>query len=145
MVKEKNIIIIAGPNGAGKTTFAKEFLPNEAGCPIFVNAGLKRDGLIFTTFINSWQTPGFFTTTQAGRQNCLKKERCDEGKRSRIHGKDLAGVEAALLRAAKRAWEIAKQTHTPLVYYENGNFDDLFFSLNGGSRNVRREKGKGHI
>lgn len=37
MVKEKKIVIIAGPNGAGKTTFAKEFLPNEAGCPIFVN------------------------------------------------------------------------------------------------------------
>ena len=54
MVKEKNIVIIAGPNGAGKTTFAKEFLPNEAGCPIFVNVGLKRDGLIFTTFTNSW-------------------------------------------------------------------------------------------
>jgi predicted ABC-type ATPase len=32
------IIIIAGPNGAGKTTFAREFLPNEAACPIFVNA-----------------------------------------------------------------------------------------------------------
>jgi len=34
----KKIIIIAGPNGAGKTTFAKEYLPNEANCPIFVNA-----------------------------------------------------------------------------------------------------------
>lgn len=32
------ILIIAGPNGAGKTTFASEFLPNEARCPIFVNA-----------------------------------------------------------------------------------------------------------
>ena len=34
----ERVIIIAGPNGAGKTTFAKEFLPNEAKCPIFVNA-----------------------------------------------------------------------------------------------------------
>ena len=42
---EKQIIIIAGPNGAGKTTFAREFLPNEAGCPIFVNADLIADGL----------------------------------------------------------------------------------------------------
>ena len=24
------------PNGAGKTTFAREFLPNEAGLPVFV-------------------------------------------------------------------------------------------------------------
>lgn len=41
------------------------------------------------------------------------------GKKRQIHDKDLENVEAALLRAAKRAREIAKQTHTPLVYYEN--------------------------
>ncbi len=39
------ILIIAGPNGAGKTTFAEEFLPNEADCPIFVNADLIAAGL----------------------------------------------------------------------------------------------------
>lgn len=37
--------MIAGPNGAGKTTFAQEYLPNEAGCPIFVNADLIAEGL----------------------------------------------------------------------------------------------------
>ena len=42
---EKKIIIIAGPNGAGKTTFAKEFLPNEAACPVFINADLIAAGL----------------------------------------------------------------------------------------------------
>jgi predicted ABC-type ATPase len=41
----KRIVIIAGPNGAGKTTFAREFLPNEAGCPIFINADLIAAGL----------------------------------------------------------------------------------------------------
>ena len=41
----RRIIIIAGPNGAGKTTFAEEFLPNEADCPIFVNADLIAAGL----------------------------------------------------------------------------------------------------
>ena len=41
----RKIVIIAGPNGAGKTTFAREFLPNEAGCPIFVNADLIAAGL----------------------------------------------------------------------------------------------------
>lgn len=41
----RKIIIIAGPNGAGKTTFAREFLPNEAGCPVFVNADLIAAGL----------------------------------------------------------------------------------------------------
>lgn len=39
------IIIIAGPNGAGKTTFAREFLPQEADCPVFVNADLIAAGL----------------------------------------------------------------------------------------------------
>jgi predicted ABC-type ATPase len=39
------IVIIAGPNGAGKTTFAREFLPNEAGCPVFINADLIAAGL----------------------------------------------------------------------------------------------------
>ena len=41
----KRILIIAGPNGAGKTTFAREYLPNEADCPIFVNADLIAEGL----------------------------------------------------------------------------------------------------
>lgn len=42
---QPRILIIAGPNGAGKTTFAREFLPNEAGCPVFVNADLIAAGL----------------------------------------------------------------------------------------------------
>jgi predicted ABC-type ATPase len=45
MTHEKKIIIIAGPNGAGKTTFAREFLPAEAGLPVFVNADLIAAGL----------------------------------------------------------------------------------------------------
>jgi len=42
---EKKIVIIAGPNGAGKTTFAREYLPKEAGCPVFVNVDLIAAGL----------------------------------------------------------------------------------------------------
>lgn len=42
--RNKRIVIIAGPNGAGKTTFAREFLPNEADCPNFVNADLIAAG-----------------------------------------------------------------------------------------------------
>lgn len=41
----QKIVIIAGPNGAGKTTFAREFLPNEAHCDIFINADLIAAGL----------------------------------------------------------------------------------------------------
>jgi predicted ABC-type ATPase len=45
LIREQRIIIIAGSNGAGKTTFAREFLPKEAGCPVFVNADLIAAGL----------------------------------------------------------------------------------------------------
>lgn len=45
MSKPKKIVIIAGPNGTGKTTFAREFLPCEADCPVFVNADLIAAGL----------------------------------------------------------------------------------------------------
>lgn len=41
----RKIFIIAGPNGAGKTTFAREFLPREAKCPLFVNTDLIAAGL----------------------------------------------------------------------------------------------------
>ncbi len=41
----KRVLIIAGPNGAGKSTFAREFLPNEANCPTFINADLIAAGL----------------------------------------------------------------------------------------------------
>ncbi len=44
----KRIVISAGPNGAGKSTFAREFLPNEAGCPSFVNFNIvaRRRGAV---------------------------------------------------------------------------------------------------
>ena len=45
MKGNKKIVIIAGPNGAGKTTFAREFLPQEAGCPDFINVDLIAAGL----------------------------------------------------------------------------------------------------
>ena len=41
----QRIVIIAGPNGAGKTTFARDFLPQEANCPDFINADLIAAGL----------------------------------------------------------------------------------------------------
>lgn len=45
MKGSKKIVIIAGPNGAGKTTFAREFLPQEADCPDFINVDLIAAGL----------------------------------------------------------------------------------------------------
>ncbi len=41
----KKIVIIAGPNGVGKTTFAREFLPREAACDVFINADYIAHGL----------------------------------------------------------------------------------------------------
>ncbi len=41
----RKILIIAGPNGAGKTTFAREYLPNEAQCHVFINADYIAHGL----------------------------------------------------------------------------------------------------
>lgn len=45
MSTQRKIVIIAGPNGAGKTTFAREFLPQEAHCPVFINADLIAAGI----------------------------------------------------------------------------------------------------
>ena len=45
MEEVPRVIIIAGPHGAGKTTFAREFLPREAACPVFVNADLIAAGI----------------------------------------------------------------------------------------------------
>ncbi len=45
MTGELKVVIIGGPNGAGKTTFAREYLPNEAHCPEFINADLIASGL----------------------------------------------------------------------------------------------------
>ena len=44
-MKNRNVYVIAGPNGSGKTTFAREFLPDFANCPNFVNADLIAQGL----------------------------------------------------------------------------------------------------
>jgi hypothetical protein len=44
-----------------------------------------------------------------------------------IRDKDLANVEAALLRAAAKARKVAEETHTPLVLYENGRIVKKFF------------------
>jgi predicted ABC-type ATPase len=44
-MNDPKVIIIAGPNGSGKTTFAREFLPHEAACPVYLNADLIAAGL----------------------------------------------------------------------------------------------------
>ena len=74
MDRRLKIVIIAGPNGAGKTTFAREFLPNEAECPVFVNADLIAAGL----------SP-FDPTAAALRAGRLMLEEIEEHARRRQH------------------------------------------------------------
>jgi len=114
------VIIIAGPNGAGKTTFAREFLPNEAGCPIFVNADLIAAGLApfapETAAIRagrvmlqemarhfSVQESFAFETTLSGRGYLRMIEKWQRaGYRVKLIFLQLASPEEAIARVAQR-------------------------------------------
>jgi predicted ABC-type ATPase len=116
----KKIVIIAGPNGAGKTTFAREFLPNEAGCPVFVNADLIASGLspfapqasavragrLMLEEIRSHVRAGrsfAFETTLAGRGYArLIPDWRKQGYRVKLIYLQLPDVELALSRVAAR-------------------------------------------
>jgi len=118
--EEKKIVIIAGPNGAGKTTFAREFLPNEAGCPVFVNADLiaagfspffpereaMRGGRLMLEQIKAhvWHGESFaFETTLAGRvYSHLIPEWREAGYRVKLIFLKLPSVEMAVERVAAR-------------------------------------------
>jgi predicted ABC-type ATPase len=90
------VIIIAGPNGAGKTTFALEFLPHEAGCPVFVNADLIAAGLSpFTPELEA---------IRAGRIMLTEIERHFEARTSFAFETTLSG--RGYLRAIRR-WQAA--------------------------------------
>lgn len=117
---DKKVIIIAGPNGAGKTTFALEYLPNEADCPVFVNADLIAAGLspfrpataairagrLMLEEINTHVRAGrsfAFETTLAGRGyvGMIRQWRTD-GYKVRLIFLSLATPEEAIRRVALR-------------------------------------------
>jgi predicted ABC-type ATPase len=120
MTRERKIIIIAGPNGAGKTTFARQFLPNEADCPVFINADLIAAGLspfrpeaaairagrLLLTEISSKvaQCESFaFESTLAGRGYARSIPRWREaGYNVKIMFLSLPNVELAISRVAAR-------------------------------------------
>lgn len=83
MDEGQRVIIIAGPNGAGKTTFAREFLPNEAACPVFVNADLIAAGL------SPFDTDA--AALRAGRLMLSELERHFEARRSFAFETTLSG------------------------------------------------------
>lgn len=119
-MSEKKVVIIAGPNGAGKTTFAREFLPAEAGLPLFVNADLIAAGLspfnpsaaairaarIMIEEIDSHAAAGrsfAFETTLAGRGYLQKIDRWRvDGYRVKLIFLSLASEEEAIARVATR-------------------------------------------
>jgi predicted ABC-type ATPase len=98
---DKKIVIIAGPNGAGKTTFAREFLPNEAHCPVFINADLIAAG--FSPFAPE------MTATKTIKPL------------SEARDADARNIVAALRRAASNARQLATQTHTKLIIVNKSN------------------------
>lgn len=116
----KAIIIIAGPNGAGKTTFAREFLPNEAGLPTFVNADLIAEGLnplqpeqealaagrmmldMIRRYVNQGRSFAF-ETTLSGRTYASMIPRWQElGYRVRLFFLSLPSPEVAIARVRQR-------------------------------------------
>ena len=67
--QKKKVVILAGPNGAGKTTFAREFLPQEAACPRFINVDLIAAGLSpFNSEVAAFQAGSFMV-----RENCYTR------------------------------------------------------------------------
>ena len=123
MTADKRIFVIAGPNGAGKTTFATEFLPNEADCPIFVNADLIAAGLspfrsdlvtvqaarLMLKQIDEHARQGrsfAFETTLSGRRHARRIPQWQEqGYRVKLFFLRLPTEETAIARVAQRVSE----------------------------------------
>lgn len=117
---QKTIIIIAGPNGAGKTTFARQFLPNEAGCTTFVNADLIAAGLspfnpekaavkagrlmleLLTELTQRGENFAFETTLSGRSYVRMIRQWRQQGFRVRLIFLTLASPEEAIARVAQR-------------------------------------------
>ena len=129
----RRILIIAGPNGAGKTTFATEFLPNEAHCPIFVNADLIAAGLSpFRPGLAAFQAGRLmlrqiheharrgdsfaFETTLSGLvyTRWIRRWRTD-GCRVKLFYLRLPTPEAAIARVAQRVAEGGHDVPEPII------------------------------
>lgn len=148
---EKKIAIIAGPNGAGKTTFAREFLPNEAGCPIFVNADLIAAGLspfqpelaavkagrLMLKEIHAYARLGVsfaFETTLAGRTYArMIPGWQEEGYHVKLLFLDLPSVEMAIARVAERVRQGGHDVREAVIRRRfaagRANFDRLYRGL----------------
>ena len=153
-VGRKRIFVIAGPNGAGKTTFATEFLPNEAGCPIFVNADLIAAGLspfrpgrvaveagrLVLKQIDAHARQGHsfgFETTLSGRGQARRIARWrEEGYRVKLFFLRLPTPEAAIARVAQRVTEgghdVAEAVIRRRFHAGWRNFEEIYRDLVDG-------------
>ena len=129
----RRILVIAGPNGAGKTTFATEFLPNEADCPLFVNADLIAAGLSpFRASLVAVQAARLmlrqideharcgrsfaFETTLSGRRYARRIPRWRaQGCRVKLFFLRLPTAEAAIARVAQRVSEGGHDVPEPVI------------------------------
>ena len=133
MTASKKILIIAGPNGAGKTVFAAEFLPNEANCPLFINADLIAAGLspfradlvairagrLMLNMIHDYVRKGesfAFETTLSGRVYARLIPRWQkQGYWIKLFFLRLPTAEAAITRVRQRVLEGGHDVPEPII------------------------------
>lgn len=150
----RKIVIIAGPNGAGKTTFAREFLPKEAECPLFVNADLiaaglapfnpalvaVRAGRLMLEEIHAHAAKGesfAFETTLSGRHYAqLIPLWREQGYRVKLFFLSLPSVEVAIGRVRVRVAQGGHDVPTDVIRrrFLSGrrNFENLYKALVDG-------------
>ena len=163
---------LASPNGAGKTTFAREYLPQEAGCPVFINADLiasglspfdptrvaLRSGRIMLQMIRELAERGdsfAFETTLAGRNYVRSIPRWREaGYSVTLFFLSLPTPEAAMIRVAQRVRQGGHHVDDDVVrrrfFAGRENFemlykpivDEWFHYDNAGALPVLLAKGK---
>ena len=99
-INNGELVTLIGANGAGKTTFAREFLPREADCPVFVNADLIAAGLSpFAPERAAIQAGRLMLESVGGRMDSVRQFRrpaCAAGFRQKKHAPLPPGQRAAV-------------------------------------------------
>ena len=172
MISSRRILIVAGANGAGKTAFATEFLPNEADCPIFINADLiaaglspfrpdltaLRAGRLMLSMIRDYVRRGesfAFETTLSGRSYArLIPHWREQGYSVELFFLRLSRPEIAIARVKQRVAEGGHDVPEPVIRrrFHAGlrNFEHIYKGLvdkwavydNSGDKPVLLEEGR---
>ena len=172
MISSRRILIVAGANGAGKTAFATEFLPNEADCPIFINADLiaaglspfrpdltaLRAGRLMLSMIRDYVRRGesfAFETTLSGRSYArLIPHWREQGYSVELFFLRLSRPEIAIARVKQRVAEGGHDVPEPVIrrrfHAGHRNFEHIYKALvdkwatydNSGDEPVLMEEGR---